>query len=465
MTLLYGVDPRTGERLEPGVPETTPETVATLSAAAADAARPLAELPLADRATLLDAVADALEAAVDDLVALADAETALGHTRLAGEMERTTGQLRLLAGETRRDGFQRDAVEPGFVRALLPIGPVAVYAASNFPFAFSVAGGDTASAWAAGCPVIVKAHPGHPRTSVRTAEIIADALAKAGAPDGTFAIVHGFEAGLALIKDPNVKAAGFTGSVRGGRALFDAAVSRPDPIPFYGELGSVNPVFVTPSAVAARGEEIARGYVGSFTLGSGQFCTKPGLLFLPAGHGLEAVLAQAIASVEAPSLLTSQIAGAFRTGVGGLAAGTRTVAESSGAHLFAVTAEEFTARPELTEECFGPASIIVEYASEEELRAAAVAAPGSLTATVHAEPSDADLARGLVAELARHAGRVVYNGWPTGVAVNRTMHHGGPWPATTAPLHTSVGTAAIRRFQVPVTLQGLPEELLPPTLR
>jgi NADP-dependent aldehyde dehydrogenase len=464
MTLLYGVDPRTGERLEPGVPETTPETVAAFGVTAANAARPLAELSLPDRAALLEAVADALEASADELVTLADAETALGRARLTGEMERTTGQLRLLAGEARQDGFQRDAVEPGFVRALLPIGPVAVYAASNFPFAFSVAGGDTASAWAAGCPVIVKAHPGHPRTSVRTAEIIADALAKAGAPEGTFAIVHGLEAGLALIKDPNVKAAGFTGSVRGGRALFDAAVSRPDPIPFYGELGSVNPVFVTPSAVAARGEEIARGYVGSFTLGSGQFCTKPGLLFLPAGHGLEAVLAQAVASVEAPSLLTPQIADAFRTGVERLAAATRTVAESAGAHLVAVTAGEFAARPELTEECFGPASVIVEYASEEELRAAAAAVPGSLTATVHAEPSDADLTRGLVAELARHAGRVVYNGWPTGVAVNRTMHHGGPWPATTTPLHTSVGTAAIRRFQVPVSFQGLPAELLPPTV-
>jgi NADP-dependent aldehyde dehydrogenase len=241
-------------------------------------------------------------------------------------------------------------------------------------------------------------------------------------------------------------------------------VSRPDPIPFYGELGSVNPVFVTPGAVAARGEEIARGYVGSFTLGSGQFCTKPGLLFLPAGHGLDAVLAEAVASVEAPSLLTPQIAAAFGTGVERLAAGTRIVAESAGAHLVAVTAEEFAARPELTEECFGPASVIVEYASEEELRAAAAAVPGSLTATVHAEPSDTDLARGLVAELTRHAGRVVYNGWPTGVAVNRAMHHGGPWPATTAPLHTSVGTAAIRRFQVPVTFQGLPEELLPPTV-
>ncbi|MDN3360159.1 aldehyde dehydrogenase (NADP(+)) [Actinomadura sp. DC4] len=464
MTLLYGVDPRTGERLEPGVPETTADEVAAFGVAAADAARPLAELPLPERAALLEAVADALEASADELVRLADAETALGRTRLSGEMERTTGQLRLLAGEARSDGFQRDTDEPGFVRALLPIGPVAVYAASNFPFAFSVAGGDTASAWAAGCPVIVKAHPGHPRTSVRTAEVIAGALAEAGAPGGTFAIVHGLEAGLALIEDPHIKAAGFTGSVRGGRALFDAAVSRPDPIPFYGELGSINPVFVTPSAVAARGEEIARGYVGSFTLGSGQFCTKPGLLFLPDGHGLDAVLAEAVASVEAPSLLTPRIADAFRTGVERLTAGTRTVAESAGAHLVAVTAGDFAGRPELTEECFGPASVIVEYASEEELRAAAAAVPGSLTATLHAEPSDADLARGLVAELSRHAGRVVYNGWPTGVAVNRAMHHGGPWPATTGPLHTSVGTAAIRRFQIPVTFQGLPGELLPPSV-
>ncbi|GAA4635781.1 aldehyde dehydrogenase (NADP(+)) [Actinoallomurus vinaceus] len=465
MTLLYGVDPRTGERLEPGVEETSAETVAALTEAAANAARPLAALPLPERAALLEAVADALDAASDELVALADAETALGSTRLTGEVGRTTGQLRLLAGEVRGEGFQRDTAEPGFVRALLPIGPVAVYAASNFPFAFSVAGGDTASAWAAGCPVIVKAHPGHPRTSVRTAEIVTEALVKAGAPEGTFAIVHGFEAGLALIKDPNIKAAGFTGSVRGGRALFDAAVSRPDPIPFYGELGSVNPVFITEAAVAARGEEIARGYVGSFTLGSGQFCTKPGLVFLPAGHGLENVLAEAVAPIETPALLTPQIADGFRSGVERIAGETRTVAESAGAHLFAVTAEEFAARPELAEECFGPSSIIIEYSSEDELHAAAAAVPGSLTATVHAEPGDADLARELVTELSRHVGRVVYNGWPTGVAVNHAMQHGGPWPATTSPLHTSVGTAAIRRFQVPVTFQGLPEEVLPPTVR
>jgi NADP-dependent aldehyde dehydrogenase len=465
MTLLYGVDPRTGERLEPGVEETSAETVAALAVAAANAARPLAALPLHERAALLDAVADALDAATDELVTLADAETALGRTRLTGEVGRTTGQLRLLAQEVRGDDFQRDAAEPGFVRALLPIGPVAVYAASNFPFAFSVAGGDTASAWAAGCPVIVKAHPGHPRTSVRTTEIVAEALAKAGAPEGTFAVTHGFEAGLALINDPNIRAAGFTGSVRGGRALFDAAVSRPDPIPFYGELGSVNPVFVTEAAVAARGEEIARGYVGSFTLGSGQFCTKPGLMFLPAGHGLESVLAEAIAPIEAPALLTPPIADGFRTGVERLADGTRTVAESAGAHLFAVSAAEFAARPELAEECFGPASVIIEYSSEEELHAAAAAVPGSLTATVHAESSDADLARGLVTELARHVGRIVYNGWPTGVAVNHTMQHGGPWPATTAPLHTSVGTASIQRFQVPVAFQGLPEEVLPPSVR
>ena len=465
---VYGIDPRTGERLEPGVPEADAATVAALGAAAARAVRPLGDLPLSERAALLVAVADALDAAADELVALGDTETALGTTRLTGEVARTTGQLRLLAAETQRDDFRgetTDDTDPGFVRTLLPIGPVAVYAASNFPFAFSVAGGDTASALAAGCPVIVKAHPGHPRTSARTAEIVTEALAKAGAPEGTFAIVHGFEAGLALINDPNIKAAGFTGSVRGGRALYDAAAARPEPIPFYGELGSVNPVFVTPAAVQARGGEIAKGYAGSFTLGSGQFCTKPGLLFLPAGHGLEATLAEAIEPIGTPALLTPQIAEGFKAGVERLANGTRKVAESAGAYLFAVSATEFAARPELSEECFGPASLIIEYATEEELLAAAVVAPGSLTATVHAEPADASLTKQLVGEVARRAGRIIYNGWPTGVAVNRAQQHGGPYPATTSSLHTSVGTAAIRRFQVPVTFQGLPAELLPAAVR
>jgi NADP-dependent aldehyde dehydrogenase len=468
VTLVYGTDPRTGERLEPGVAEADAAEVAALGEAAARAVRPLGDLPLAERAALLTAVADALDAAVDELVTLADAETALGGTRLTGEVARTTGQLRLLAAETRRDDFRGETIddtEPGFLRTLLPIGPVAVYAASNFPFAFSVAGGDTASALAAGCPVIVKAHPGHPRTSARTAEIVAEALAKAGGPEGTFAIVHGFEAGLALIKDPNIKAAGFTGSVRGGRALYDAAAARPEPIPFYGELGSINPVFVTRTAVEARGPEIAKGYAGSFTLGSGQFCTKPGLVFLPAGHGLEQALAEAIAPTGTPALLTPQITEGFHKGVERLAGSTRTVAESAGAHLFAVTAAEFAARPELSEECFGPASLIIEYASDEELVAAAAAMPGSLTATVHAEPADAELTRALVDAAARRAGRIIYNGWPTGVAVSRAQQHGGPYPATTSARDTSVGTAAIRRFQVPVTFQGLPAELLPATVR
>jgi NADP-dependent aldehyde dehydrogenase len=462
---LYGTNPRTGERLEPGVHEATAAEVAALGEAAARAAGPLGELPLAERATLLVAVADALDAAVDELVALADTETALGTTRLTGEVARTTGQLRLLAAETQRPDFRGETAEDGFLRTLLPIGPVAVYSASNFPFAFSVAGGDTASALAAGCPVIVKAHPGHPQTSARTAELVSEALAKAGAPEGTFAIVHGFEAGLALINEPHIKAAGFTGSVRGGRALFDAAAARPEPIPFYGELGSINPVFVTEAAVAARGTEIATGYVGSFTLGSGQFCTKPGLVFLPAGHGLDQTLAEAIEPIAAPALLTPQITEGFQKGLQRLGENARTLAESAGAHLYTVSAAEFAARPELSDECFGPASIIIEYSSPEELLAAAASVPGSLTATVHAEPDDAGLAKALVTELVKRAGRIIYNGWPTGVAVNRAQQHGGPYPATTSARDTSVGTASIRRWQVPVTFQGLPDELLPATVR
>lgn len=461
--------------------------------AAAAASAELADLaawPPSRRAGLLRGVAEVLDASARELASLADAETSLGSARLTGEVARTTWQLRLLADVVTDGAFLEVIIDharaaegpqarPDLRRMLQPIGPVAVYAASNFPFAFSVAGGDTAAALAAGCPVVVKAHPGHPRTSRRTAELVLDACRAAGAPGGTFGLVHGFEAGRQLVTDPRIKAAAFTGSGRGGRALFDLAASRPDPIPFYGELGSINPVFVTAAAVAARGGEIAAGFVGSVTLGYGQFCTKPGLLFLPAGHGLADALADAVRSVATARMLTSEISDGFRSGARDIAAtdGVRLLAAAPDGppepgpaaalapRLYAAAAADVIRQPRLAQECFGPSSVVAEYRDEDELIEAAAAIPGSLAAAVHAEPGDEKLSRRLLEVLQARAGRIVWNGWPTGVAVTWAMHHGGPWPATTGSIHTSVGPTALRRFLVPVTFQGTPADLLPGALQ
>lgn len=464
------------------VPATTPEAVAAACRRAALAAEQLADLDRwtpSRRASLTRAVADALDGAADELIALADAETSLGRPRLTGEVARTTGQLRMLAAAAEDPATLGVVVDPGdpattpprprLVRALQPIGPVAVFAAGNFPFAFSVAGGDTASALAAGCPVVLKSHPGHPRTSLRTAELVAAALAVAGAPEGTFSAVHGFETGRALVTDPAIRAGAFTGSLAGGRALFDLAAGRPDPIPFYGELGSLNPAIVTPAAVAVRGEQIARGFVGSFTLGAGQFCTKPGVLLLPREARLDEALREAVAQVPAAPLLTAGAQETFAARAAEVAAadGVERLVwpdDAGGApapRLIAVDVPALVAGAALREECFGPFAVIVRYDGEAELLAAIDALEPTLAAAVHAEPGDAELARRLLARLRRRTGRIVWNDWPTGVSVSPAMHHGGPWPATTAPLHTSVGTAAIGRFQMPVAYQNVPTELLP----
>ncbi|MDI3406417.1 aldehyde dehydrogenase (NADP(+)) [Streptomyces cavernicola] len=472
MTDLYGIDARTGDRIEPPVRENTPEEVAAACAAAERAAPDLAALPLTARAGLLRAMADGLDATGDELVTLADRETALGTNTLRAELARMTGQLRLKADEVLRADFLAPRSEDGpdgtphFRRVLVPIGPVAVYAASNFPFALAVAGSDTAAALAAGCPVVVKAHPGHPTTSRRIAEIVAEALRASDAPDGSFAVVHGMAAGRELIHDPRIKAGSFTGSQAGGRALFDAAAARPEPIPFYGELGSVNPVFITRAAVKARPADLVSGFVTAAGRYVGQLCTNPGLLFLPEGHGLYDDLVVELSRVPAAPLLNLRILDGFREGTARLAAHAEQVLGTpDGPHLFRTTVEEFAARPALSEECFGPASLVVEYADEAQLPALAARLPGSLTATVHAEDGDEALVRDLLPVLTRKAGRVVWNGWPTGVAVNRVMHHGGPWPATTGAAHTSVGTESIRRFQVPVVFQDVPQGLLPAPLR
>lgn len=458
--------------------------LAALTAAASEAAKAAASASDAERAGWLNAVADALDANSDELVAIADAETNLGTVRLTGEVARTTGQLRLFANVVTEGSYLEAVIDhadpsttppkPDLRRILKPIGPVAVFSASNFPFAFSVAGGDTASALAVGCPVVVKAHSGHIRLSIRTAEIVTEALAAAGAPEGIFALVTGREAGTALVQDPAIKAVGFTGSIPGGRALFDLAAGRPEPIPFYGELGSLNPVVITQAALGARGEQLAAGLAGSFTLGAGQFCTKPGLVFIPAGTGFADQLKEAGQDKPAAAMLTERIAEAYPDGLRGVAKqpGVDVVCGSveqdalrDGAApvVFSTTAANVLARPdELLEECFGPTTLLIEYSGAEELSQALAKVPGSLTATVHSEPGE-DIAA-LVEQLTGLAGRVLFSGWPTGVAVNWAQQHGGPYPATTS-LFTSVGATAVRRFQRPVAFQDAPESILHPALR
>ncbi|WP_431877613.1 aldehyde dehydrogenase (NADP(+)) [Amycolatopsis sacchari] len=451
-------------------------------AAAAQAAPQLAETTPAQRARWLAAVADALDAAGPELVPLAARETHLPEApRLKGELARTTFQLRLF-GEVLRDGAFLGATvdhadpdwpmgpRPDIRRTVVPIGPTLVFAASNFPFAFSVAGGDTASALAAGCPVVLKAHPGHPELSEKTGRIVREALLAAGAPEGTFDVIFGVEPGVTALKDPRISAASFTGSVPGGRALFDIAVSRPTPIPFYGELGSVNPVVVTPGAVRERGEQVAKGYVGSFTLGGGQFCTKPGLLFLPEGHGLEGTLTEAAQAVAAQTLLNERIGESYQSGVARLKeqAGVTVLAAGDpfAPTLLTVKAGDFLKADEvLRNECFGPSSIVVTYSGQDELlRVLGELEPG-LTATLQAEESEVEDVRPLLPALTRLAGRLLWNDWPTGVTVSWAQQHGGPYPATTAPTTTSVGTAAIERFLRPVAWQGFPDALLPPPLQ
>ncbi|QEO13748.1 aldehyde dehydrogenase (NADP(+)) [Agromyces intestinalis] len=436
----------------------------------------------AERAAWLRAVADTLDAHRDELVPLADDESHLGTARLTGELARTTNQLRLFADAVLEGSYLEatiDHVDPSAIpprpdlrRMLRPLGPVGVFSASNFPFAFSVAGGDTASALAAGCPVIVKGHSAHPRLSARTAELVTEALVGAGAPDGVFAHVTGRETGIALVQHPEIRAVGFTGSLHGGRALFDLAVGRPDPIPFYGELSAVNPVLITPAALDARADELAAGLIGSFTLGAGQFCTNPGVVFVPSGSGFADRVAILIGDAPAAAMLTDGIADAFAGGVADLAAhpGVRVAggsvaqqAATGSAVVLATDAATVLADPRaLFTECFGPSTLVVEYDDVDQALAAISRVGGSLTATVHAQP-DEDVTA-IVAVLAEVAGRVLFAGWPTGVAVSWAQQHGGPWPSTTS-IHTSVGMTAMRRFLRPVAYQDAPEHALPPELR
>jgi NADP-dependent aldehyde dehydrogenase len=467
------------------VTDTSPAQLSAVLERATAAAPVLAATLPEERAAWINAAADALDAAADELVPLAQQESGLPEARLRGEVARSSGQLRLFA-DALVDGALLELIidtadpkaspvpRPDLRRMLVPLGPVLVFAASNFPFAFSVCGGDTASALAAGCPVVVKSHPGHPRLSDAVAEVMVGALQDAGAPEGTLAVVHGQQVGIDALRDQRIKASGFTGSVAGGLALHEIAVTRPEPIPFYGELGSLNPTFVLPGAVQERGSDIATGFVGSFTLGVGQFCTKPGLLFLPAGHGLEEQLVAAAEGVAGAPMLNERIHQGYAQGlqalrqVPGLTAlvtGEEADGQASASLLRTTVPQLLEDADRILEECFGPVSVIVEYADTEELYAAAATFGGNLTATIQGSEQDHADAAKLLPLLQDRAGRVIWNGWPTGVAVAWAMQHGGPFPATVGSVHTSVGTTAARRFQRPVCFQDTPSELLPEVLR
>ncbi|MBU2666162.1 aldehyde dehydrogenase (NADP(+)) [Actinoplanes bogorensis] len=443
--------------------------------AAAEAAPVLAGMPLRERAGYLVKAADALLNAADELVPLAMEETGLTEPRLRGEIKRTAVQLKLFAEVAAAGEFlsvRLDAADPDFVlgprpdlrRMLVPLGPVLNFAASNFPFAFSVAGGDTASALAAGCPVVVKAHPGHPRLSDRTAAIVSAVL-----PAGALSVIHGQDEGVAALKDPRIAAASFTGSLAGGQALAAIAAARPQPIPFYGELGSLNPVVVTPAALEARAGSIAEGFAASVSGSAGQLCTKPGLLFVPGALELSASfpphkllhpgIVEGYAQRRAAILGTPGVTVVVE-GTAGDDGVTPTLVETDLATLV-------KHRDTLLQEAFGPLSIVVRYTPGEPLGETLLElVEGSLTAGVHvADGEDSPWLHDLVTTLQTLAGRVLFNGWPTGVAVTPAMQHGGPFPATTNPTMTSVGTAAIERFLRPVVYQDAPASLLPEPLR
>jgi len=449
---------------------------------AAAAFDPYRHTPDADRAAFLRAIAARLEASAEPLVTAVREETALAEARARGELARTAGQLRMFAdllgdpawaapkhlpAQPDREPLPR----PDLRSRSVPLGPVAVFGASNFPLAFSTAGGDTAAALAAGCPVVVKGHPAHPRTAALAADCVLAAAAETGMPEGVFALVvgEGNEPGQRLVADPRIAAVGFTGSRAGGLALLAIAQARPVPIPVYAEMSSVNPVFLLPDRLAEAAGEVAAGFVASLTASAGQFCTNPGLLFAVEGEALEkfrAAVIDLIRPQEAQPMLTPAIAAAYRAGVAAFAGqpGVSQLAAGGGADaptVFQTAVETFRATPALHEEVFGAAGLLVTCGSTGDLVEAAEALPGQLTATLQAAPGDRDLAASLLPVLERRAGRIIYNGWPTGVEVAPPMVHGGPYPATSDGRSTSVGTMAIDRFLRPVSYQNFPPDLLP----
>jgi NADP-dependent aldehyde dehydrogenase len=486
-----GINPTTGESLSPKYVEATAEEADEALKAAGRDFESYRQKPPEMIAGFLDRIAQEIGALGDELIRRAQAETALPEARLVGERARTVNQIKMFAEllgegswvEARIDRAipdRKPLPKPDLRRKLIPIGPVVVFGASNFPLAFSVAGGDTISALAAGNPVVVKVHPAHPGVSEMVGRAIQAAVEGTKMPAGIFSLVHGISHELSqrLVRHPATKAVGFTGSLKAGRALFDAAAARPEPIPVYAEMGSTNPVFVLQGALKKNGAAIAEGLIQSVTLGVGQFCTNPGLVFGVKSQELSALAEKAgqVAGGVAPGTMLYQgICERFQKGleivrnVPGVTVVGHSSAEAkdgqTGAVVLSVDSETFLQEESLREELFGPSTLIVSCGSPEELERIARSLPGQLTATIHGTEEDLASHRTLVSILQQKAGRLLFNGFPTGVEVCPSMHHGGPYPATTDSHFTSVGTAAIQRFARPVCFQNFPDAALPPELQ
>nr|WP_294503046.1 aldehyde dehydrogenase (NADP(+)) [uncultured Rhodopila sp.] len=490
-TPAWAINPASGNRLDPpfgGVGEPEVERACALARAAFDTFR---DTDPEMRARFLETVASRILDIGEELVERAVAETGLPRGRIEGERARTVGQLRLFANVVREGGWLDARIDPAMPDRkplprsdlrlrLVPLGPVAVFGASNFPLAFSVAGGDTASAFAAGCPVVVKAHLAHPGTAELVGRAVQAAVAECGLPEGVFSLLFGPGAivGAGLVADRRIKAVGFTGSRAGGLALMRIARDRPEPIPVYAEMSSINPVILLPAALAARAADIGSGFVASLTMGAGQFCTNPGLVLALDGAGMDqftAAAEHAIRAAPAAPMLTPGIAEAYRAGVERLTRNDNVSMlaqgqEGRGEHwgrpaLFATTADRFLSDESLQEEIFGASALLIRCRDLTAMRDLMEHLEGQLTITLQMEDADLDAARMLMPTLEGKAGRLLVNGWPTGVEVTHAMVHGGPFPATSDGRSTSVGTMAIRRFLRPVCYQDFPQLLLPKALQ
>jgi 2,5-dioxopentanoate dehydrogenase len=490
----FAYNPATNEQLEPAYTLLTEDQLKAATSAAAEAFESFSTLDPETHAAFLDAIADNIEAIGEELIVRAGQETGLPAARLQGERARTIGQLRLFANVVRQGDFRGVRIDPAIPERTplpradirqrqIPLGPVAVFGASNFPLAFSTAGGDTASALAAGCPVVFKAHNAHPGTSELVGQAIAKAVKDAGLHPGVFSLIYGpgSSIGQALVADPAIKAVGFTGSQSAGIALMRTAAARPEPIPVYAEMSSLNPVFVFPGALSGSPDHIdalAQQYITAVTGSSGQLCTSPGLLFAPAGEAgdkLAAAVGRAVSACAGQTMLTEGIAGSWNSGTEALGAagnvtvvGTGTPGPTKNAPapaIFGTDIGNFISNEVLHAEIFGAASLVIRYSSTEELVEAANRIEGQLTASLQLTEEDYPTAARLIPVLEQKVGRIIVNGWPTGVEVGHAMVHGGPFPATSDTRTTSVGTLAINRFLRPVAYQNLPQELLPAPLK
>ncbi|MEM8953255.1 MAG: aldehyde dehydrogenase (NADP(+)) [Verrucomicrobiota bacterium] len=489
---MTAMNPATGKALGPSYFTASKAEIDKAVALAKAAAVPYGRLSGKERAVFLRAIGEEIEALGDGLMERVMAETALPEPRVRAEAARTAGQMRLFAEMIEEGSWVRARIDHGDasreplpkpdMRSMLrPLGPVVVFGASNFPLALSTAGGDTASALAAGNPVIVKAHPAHPGTAEMMGHAVRAAVEKCGIPDGVFSLLFGLgnHLGELLVQHPDVKAVGFTGSLKGGRALMDLAAARPEPIPFFAEMGSINPVFILPGALAERGEAIAAGLQGAVNLGVGQFCTNPGMVVLDAeSDGSEMVerLARLMADSPTAAMLTEGIREAYRAGVASVRGteGIRVLAGSGGADgegfvaepvLFEISGEGFLANPDLRNEVFGPSTIVVKPSGKEEALAIARSMEGNLTATVHGTEADFAANGELLEVLAGKVGRLVFNGYPVGVEAGHATVHGGPYPASADGQSTSIGSMSIFRFARPVAWQDAPESVLPDELK